>query len=347
MKMIKNLIAVAIIATSLSFIASCKPVFEHLRKPEESAADTLNFISRNGTQLMYKGEPFRFTGYNANYFFGCGAPGSLIQGAAVDTFFRQYCGNGNVVRIWAIPGINLTTMDAVIAAAKAHGVFITADLSDALGQCGDKEGKKDSAWYAGGYKTIYLPWVKQVVARYKDEPAIAYWEFLNEPSGKTDYMTIRSFMDSVGAVIKGIDANHLICSGTMPAYAYSTNPRDSTEWKYINACPYVDITSIHEYDTMAARSPHLNFVLPATIALDKPIVIGEYGFNSDPDGTGCLTSFATRAIKVKGKLDDYFSVPQVCGAMLWSFMWGYSTRCTLSTYPADTSLYKIIPHYPL
>ena len=52
-----------------------------------------------------------------------------------------------------------------------------------------------------------------MTSRYKNSPAIAMWEIINEP-GEADWKTIRDFLHEIAAVIKKHDPYHLVESGT-------------------------------------------------------------------------------------------------------------------------------------
>lgn len=108
-----------------------------------------------------------------------------------------------MVRLWAFQGsmttnvitkqIDWTGLDRVVNAAQKNGKKLILVLTEQAGHCDDGHWK-GKTWYAGGYKQAfndlgngltplsYLDYVKLIVARYKDIPAVAMWEPINEPN---------------------------------------------------------------------------------------------------------------------------------------------------------------------
>lgn len=131
-----------------------------------------------------------------------------------------------------------------MARAEANGQKLVLTLGDGVSYCNETDGAsagagshKTAAWYAGGFRTNYLPWVRTVVTRYRNSPAIAFWEILNEPGGTSD-QAMRAFFDETAAAIKAIDPNHLVSSGAQAAYVNGTN-----DYAYVHGGPNVDIGS--------------------------------------------------------------------------------------------------------
>jgi endo-1,4-beta-mannosidase len=219
-------------------------------------------------------------------------------------------------------------------------------LTDDLGSCGDPEGPKPDAWYAGGYKTRYLPWLNTVVPHFKDSPTIGMWELVNEPGGPTS--SIRGFYDDAGGLIHQLDPNHLVESGAHAPWAYGGD----AGWGYIHQSPGIDVASLHEYDMNAGASPHLAGAVAEADAIGKPVILGEVGIfasaTGDPtqfqNGHPCL-SFAARDLMFKAKLDATF-LTSIDGVDVWNWMPHDKQSCRLETYP-DDPLMSMIRNYPL
>ena len=129
--------------------------------------------------------------------------------------------------------------------------------------CGDFDGAPDGdgsgktqEWYERGFRDKYLPHVIKMTTRYKDSPAIAMWEIINEP-GEADWATIRDFLHEVAAVIKQHDPNHLVESGTFAGWAYE----GYENYRAMHDNPNIDVGNLHEYDydyqeSNTIESPH-------------------------------------------------------------------------------------------
>lgn len=300
------------------------------------------FVSRNGTQLLIGGEPYRFTGYNNYVMLGCGLPQERVEGAARDRFFSELRPN-SVVRLFVRPGTDLARFDEVVASAREHGQRLIPILTDALGGCGDT--KKEADWYTGGFRGQYLDWIRTLVPRYRDEPTIAMWELINEPHG-TDTATLRAFFDEAGGLVQELAPNQLVSSGTLQPDTYG----GVAAFTELSASPGVDVLSLHEYDDVADASHHLTPTLDAAQAVDKPVIVGEWGLMAGPPGArgkgkGCHT-VEQRYDVAKDKLAAYLDTPIVAGALYWSYTAEHVSVCKLSTTDGDP-LVELIRNIPI
>jgi hypothetical protein len=295
-----------------------------------ASADTVpaDFVYRQGTSLMLNGAPYKYVGFNAFGMSGC--EGTAWSRADLDAYFSQLPPN-SMTRTWAFQGINgddLSPLDDIVASAAAHSQKVIFSLSDNNSYCNELDGAgkantegsgKTLAWYQSGYKTKYIPWVQTVVARYKDSPAIGMWEIQNETgfvvkSGTLDQNTLKSFMDTAAATIKGIDANHLVESGTL-----SEDPEVTGEginslayYTYVHSGPNIDVASFHEYeDPDVTVSGHFPALLNAAYSLNKPIIVGESGIDD------CSVSDAARAGLFQQKFDGYLN-GGAAGVSIWN-----------------------------
>jgi mannan endo-1,4-beta-mannosidase len=270
--------------------------------------------------LLLDGRPHFFTGINAynattdwpvNH--GCG---SMIDN--LDTLFGALPKH-SLVRTWAFRALgyntfthktDFTAIDRAVDAARAHHDFLILTLSEQAGTCDDEQ-FHDAAWYAGGYRTGYLHWVKSVVRRYRTSRTVAIYEPVNEPeasnclpgfSGGHCYghntcparatHVLRGFFDTVGGVIKRLDPRALVSTGTLGGTQCGVA---GDGFRRINASPLVDITTLHDYGypTIAATGGLLERSAQAT-ALDKVFLVEEAGIDASLSGAGCLT-LAARA----------------------------------------------------
>ena len=276
------------------------------------------FVTRSGTNLYLDGKPWRFVGWNAVHMLGC-----TTSDRSVSDIEGYYAGPGKGMtdRVWALPGSDLAKVDRIVKAAGANGSHVYFTLSDNNGACGDPGGRKSSAWYSDGWRTTHEAWFRTMASRYKDNPTVAFWELVNESAG--DGTAVKAFNTGAAALIKSIDPNHLVGSGTMPDYAFG----GPAGWTAANSAAGVDITSVHEYDQDQVASGWLVADQKLSVALGKPIVVGEFGIEASQSGGGtqplhggpCRFTYASRASLAKAKLDAYLATPGVAGVDYWAF----------------------------
>jgi hypothetical protein len=325
------------------------PVTPPAEPSPSSPSGTSGFIARNGSSLTLDGKPFKFVGMNAFGMSGC--EGAAWTDAQLDDYFSRLAPN-TVTRTWAFQPYGTAPLDRIVAAAARHQQKVVLVLADGRNYCGEWDGAatreggdKTTTWYTSGFRTNYLPWVKTVVSRFKDSPAVAYWEPINEPgsfssSAYTDTM-IKNFLDETAATIRASDANHLVASGTLSEDMYGTR-----DYAYLHSGPDIDIASLHEYDydyqkSNVIISGHLKTVLSQMTALGKPLVVGETGIQA---GTGCRTSATTRAAAIEQKLTGYLAYAPVAGVSVWSTVqynpYAYET-CPLEMQVTDPTIATI------
>jgi hypothetical protein len=282
------------------------------------------FVQRNtsSTGLLLNGKPYKYVGYNfVNAPYGATNDQRRITDQAA--YFKNYAA-GMTERVWFLPGSNMSQFDTTVAEAKKNGTRLLVTIFDALGAKGPKWDVIKSNF------STYKPHLETLVGRYKDDPTIMGWEIANEPPQD------RAGFDMIGAAIKAVDPNHLVCTGTLAVYSDSGVPA----FQNAGASPYVDILSMHEYDSLQTVSSHLARILPAADALKKPIIIGEFGIDASPSGNGTggtapgngHTSWAGRATLIGQKADGYLGKSQVCGINYWSIGQNHLGDTILDSY---------------
>ena len=230
--------------------------------------------------------------------------------------------------------------------AEKHNVKLLLSLGDGRCGCGDFDGAingdgngKTPEWYEGGFRQQYLPHVISMVSKYKDSPAIAMWEIINEP-GEAEWTVIRDFLHEVAATIKRYDPNHLVESGTFAGWAYE----GYANYKAMHDSPHIDVGNLHEYDydyqnSNMIESPHFKPCLKAMQELDKVLIVGETGITS---GDNCRTSRETRVEAMRKKFDIYLG-----GGAGAVFVWNLANKskgCGF-TFGIDDPLLQMIIEY--
>ena len=219
-------------------------------------------ITANRQNLEIGGVPTKFTGYNAYQLAtdwgtnaGCG---SMATPAQIDAFFASLR-PGSLVRFWAFQetiGTDVHTgqldwqpLDDVFYAATRYHVYLIPVISGQGSGC-DGGHWQDATWYSGGFRDVYnsptdsdgrglVPlsywdYMKDLVSRYADSPALGMWEPMSEAEASTcpsafeptnceghqtcpdeavATSTLKYFFTTVGTEIHLLDPSHLVEAG--------------------------------------------------------------------------------------------------------------------------------------
>ena len=302
---------------------------------------TAGFVRASGTQLVLDGHPYRFTGYNVFSATGrgyrCGPWVDLnaafdAWGPGVEVFrtwFFQNLATTDGVRDWS-------EFDRILATARARGYRVIAVLANQWTSCDEGYGYKTDQWYRGGYlqkdpqgTVSYRDWVREIVDRYKDDPAILMWQLVNEPEANdrdwnfNSYFScpgdapdvLRNWAAQITSDIKAIDSNHLVSIGTMGGGPCGTS---WVNYQYVNNLPTVDLCDVHDFGNPWSPMPGdpwngLQAEIDFCKAIGKPIFVGETGIDvasvGGPDA---------RARAFEAKFSAQFSAG-VVGELVWNW----------------------------
>ena len=255
-------------------------------------------------------------------------------------------------------------LDRVMAAAERHGIVLIVSLGSQHGNCDDGRWK-DVAWYEGGYRDLgtgdgyskaivpYPDYVREIVTRYRTSPAVGMWEPINEPEASTcgpglamshcyDDLTcpdparstaaLRSFFDGIGALIRSIDADHLIESGSIGGGQCGWA---GSGFGTIGASAGIDVTSFHAYAGSVSDLRELGDRVATSDALGKPLVVGEMGLPAGATG-GCA-SRTDRTRVMRESVDAMFGLG-VDGIALWNYGLDVAPGCSYDIGPVDPVL---------
>jgi endo-1,4-beta-mannosidase len=330
--------------------------------PSSKAAGPTPFLTRDGVHLMLNGKPYRFSGlniYNANsnstcwYTLGTGTalddsivaigPGQTIFRAR---FFQRLATTGGR-RDWS-------TFDHTLALARAHGEKVIATLGNQWGSCEQEPPiYKSEDWYRSGYRTdldpgateTYRDWVTDIVGRYRDDPAIAFWQLMNEAEDRTSSgrcsgtaaATLRAFAADIASLVKQIDRHHLVSLGTIGSGQCGTA---GPHYREVHSVVGIDLCEYHDYGSPAVAMPgDLANGLQARIAdcrsLDKPLFVGETGITTSSAG-----SLDARAALWETKFTAQFKAG-VVGELIWTWRDSAHGGSSLTDYevgPQDPAL---------
>jgi mannan endo-1,4-beta-mannosidase len=334
---------------SLSLLAACNAMPEAGEDTLESGTNAVvpsNFLYRQGKQLYLNGAPYQMVGVNAFSLTGCGAAPTDAQ---LDAFFAGLRPNG-LTRTWAFKPQGLARLEKVVLAAEKYNQKLILTLADGRSYCGEWDGYNGSdgsgkvaSWYSSGYRTNYVPWVREVVTRFRGSASVGMWELINEP-GDADTATIKAFFNDVSTTIKTIDPNHLISSGSWAPWAYG----GEAGFQSLHDVPNVDVGSLHEYDYdynngNTIVSPHFGPAVRAMNALNKPLIIGETGINAAD--TNCRTNRLTRRDAFRAKFQQYLA-GGAAAVFVWNWQANPTTSCEHTFGPNDPTV-PMIKDFPL
>ena len=326
-----------------------------------------DLVTRNGTQLLVNGQPFRPVGlniYNANSSGNCWY--DLAHGSTLDDSLSAIGPGKNVLRAWFFQDLAMangqrdwSAFDHTLAVAHAHGYKVIATLANQWADCEPQAGYKSESWYTSGYKqpdpggtVSYRDWVQEVAARYKNDPTVMAWQLVNEPEilpqqggdcgtvpESTAVNVLSSFAADVSGAIKAVDPNHLISLGTIGGGQCGAQGAD---YKTVMSVPTLDLCEFHDY-TPSQLVPGdqfngLQVRINQCNQLGKPILVGELGVKpSDVGGT-----FAARANTVASKLCAQLSAG-VAGVLLWAWDKDGSLLDNFDIGPGDPVLDALSP----
>lgn len=275
-----------------------------------SPPPSTGFLTTSGQQVLLNGRPWRGTGVDLPWSMGCGAEVNLPPTLAQHQAMFAAAKPNSIYRIWIFGGTDLTKFDALLTAARPYGHRFIPVLSDYQNGCGEPYagpnpgGFLNGGWATGGWRDN---WLTPVINRYRSEPLIGWWEWINEPS--LSQTTLRPFFDQVGAYVRNtLGDTHLIGTGTMSEYGNSTAMRN------VNASPYVDLCSQHEYDQTEMPSHWTSADNADADFVGKPWYVGESGIDPAHAAAG-----SARAAVIKGKIDALHTTWPHCAAYIyWS-----------------------------
>ncbi len=269
-------------------------------------------VTRTGAQLTLNGRPFRFLGTNSAYFMESYFPEREI------TPILQFIGEtfpNAVLRLWVLPGWDLDRLERMLDTGAKYGVRFLITLDD------HHRGKSEH-WFQSTFRMEYLPHVKQMVARFRDHPAVAMWELMNEPTCGPEGFSQAcldaeyNWVKETSEAIKALDPCRPVSVGTT-GYLWGSEP-DRDNFRRMHALPSVDIVSIHKQVGSAETD-----IVQVARDLGKPWFFGEvysrvYDDACRPIRTEMLGERAEAvAADIRKSLDEGAS-----GYLLWQYAAG-------------------------
>lgn len=310
----RRLAVAAAALLSLTAPAAAPGAAAAARQPAPSPAPPTGVVTRNGAALVVDGQPWRFGGYN----LPCAEP-FLLDDAQLGLYLDsiQQASGANALRVWFFQTqggpANWAPFDRVVAAARARGMRLVVTMTDEWnGGCdgGAPGTEKTIDWFLQGYKQpdaghplAFRDFAVQLAARYAGEPAVAFWQLVNEAQAQSVDATgrlwcdnaagaaaLRAFADDVTSAVKAADPSHLVSLGTIGGSQCGLAGTAAYQQAHGGA---VDLCEYHDYGASAAALPSGADGLAQRLADcaslpggPKPLFVGESGIqgNVQPDG---------------------------------------------------------------
>jgi hypothetical protein len=310
---------------------------------------TSGFVDRQGTRLTLNGADYVFVGMN----IGTGICGN---NASIETALDAVGSGQNAFRFWMLQQFmtrngarDWSVFDRVLNAARARGQRVVVTLANHWADCEGSGGfQKTEAWYASGYKsqtqpngtTTYREYVREVVTRYRSDPAVLMWQLVNEPQAdlspgggcsSTADDTLKAFADDMARLIKSIDSNHLVNLGSI---GDGNCGLANDQWKWVQSGADLDVLEIHQYHKTRYSGDQWNGTtvrIRQALELNKPLFNGEDGILL---GSETATT-AERAAAFDQKFAWHINGDGMVGELLWTWHNGRSPVSGHDVGPGD------------
>ncbi|KAF7197916.1 putative mannan endo-1,4-beta-mannosidase C [Pseudocercospora fuligena] len=296
------------------------------------------FVSTKGTKFRLNGENFYFAGSNAYYLpfsqnrsdievgfraaneaglkvirtWGFNDKNRTYQPNGFPKYGGEGAGETETVFQWWQDGkseINLQPFDKVVNAARANDIKLIVALTNNWADYGGMDvytanlggsyPYHDDFYRVPAIKDAFKRYIKAMVTRYKNSPAIMAWELANEPRcgadpdrnlprspGDCTPGLLTAWKDEMSTYIKSHDPNHLVTTGSEGQYTRFNpddafyNGTDGGDFLAELSLPNVDFGTFHTYPYV---HPSEQAVLYATIFADEFVAeIGGPSLSSGP-----------------------------------------------------------------
>ncbi|WP_162927002.1 cellulase family glycosylhydrolase [Flavobacterium psychrotrophum] len=181
-----------------------------------------------------------------------------------------------------------TQLDWVVSECSSRGMYVILDLHGAPGGINgfitSGQAVINNYWTDTNAQQMTINLWKSIATRYKDNPAVAAYDLLNEPlsSNQTLY-PIHAFYNTLYQEVRAIDADHTISIGAFPTFDFVVPP-STYGWTNV-------LYQVHNYNEDKTNHASQNGFIDA-ILLDVanhqhnwnvPVFAGEFNFWNFPD----------------------------------------------------------------
>lgn len=208
-----------------------------------SVPSSTSFPSANGLNFTIDGVTDYFAGSNSYWI------SMLTNNADVDLVLDHIAASGHkILRIWGFNDVNtepgtgqvwfqkhsggvstintgtygLQRLDAVVSSAEKRGVKLILNFVNNWDDYGGMTaylnaygGGTKTSWYTNtAIQTAYRAYIKAVVDRFKNSPAVFAWELANEPRcNGCATSVLYDWIKSTSEYVKSLDPNHMVAIG--------------------------------------------------------------------------------------------------------------------------------------
>ncbi|KAK0702741.1 glycoside hydrolase superfamily [Lasiosphaeris hirsuta] len=371
----------ALLASCIALTASAVPG-DGL--PEPRAKVPKGFVTVEGEKFKLDGRDFYFAGSNAYYFPFSQYEADVENGLAAAKqaglqVFRtwgfndknssyipgglpQYGGEGagpsEVVFQWFHPNgtstIDLSGFEKVVRAAEKTGVKLLVALTNNWADYGGMDvytvnlgGRfHDDFYTVTSIKDAFKRYVKELVTKYRDSPAIFGWELANEPrcgadrirnlprSTKCNSLVLGAWVKELSEYIKSIDPHHLVTWGGEGEFNLGASAPDryaggnGGNFDHEIALDSIDFGVFHSYPDWWGKTAEWTqqWIRDHAMAgrkATKPVIHEEYGWMT-PEARLEYTKKVVNGtrLQVMGEWQRIMVEEKMAGSMYWQF--GYS-----------------------
>ncbi|MEW5720421.1 MAG: carboxypeptidase regulatory-like domain-containing protein, partial [Chloroflexota bacterium] len=255
------------------------------------------FVRVVGSEFMLNDQRLRFIGMNIRglVHYGDGALFPVSNPGHQDIQLNAAREIGcRVVRVF-LANRHRTTEEVanrfaqVLAKIEAHNLYVIPAFTDFYDNTGcnprgDERFYQQDSWnnstlnydfFAGGYRENYLPFVENIVQRFRDHKRVFAWELGNElkawdANNPALPELFIQFATTISNRIRQLDSNHLITTGVISARCAGCNAEQAAR---LYRLPNLNFLTSHNYD-----GDDLENDAPTAQQVGKPFIIEEAGF---------------------------------------------------------------------
>ncbi len=243
-------------------------------------------------------------------------------------FDRIHQAGLNCIRLPFLAGLadepdGLAWLDQAIAWAGQHGIYVILDLHGApggqsrephTGQTGQNRFFKDPADVAAAAAL----WTR-LARRYRDNPAVAGYDLVNEPTGTPGSDTLYVVMDRLYRAVRAEDPTHLVfIEDGYTGLQWMPDPGPCGWRNVVYSGHYYDFNAKSAEDQQKALDGYLADIAKLQQSRAVPFYLGEFGL--EPHGTPAEVGGLVDALGQKGiawSLWTYKVVMPGGGQSLW------------------------------
>jgi mannan endo-1,4-beta-mannosidase len=291
-----------------------------------TAAASGSFPTTSGTKFVIDGKPGYYAGTNSYWI------GFLTNNSDIDLVMQHLASSGlKILRVWGFNDVTTTPadgtvyfqsfangeatintganglqrLDYVVKSAEAHGIKLIINFVNNWTDYGGMAAyfsyagiTSNTQWYNSTIaQTQYQKYIKAVVSRYINSPAIFAWELANEPRCTgCDLSTLKTWVITTSKYIKSIDGKHMVTTGEEGfgpiagddgSYPYQLSAGGSN---FTANCevPTIDFCTYHLYPESWSVTPTLDWGnqwikahAKACSAVGKPCLLEEFGASNN------------------------------------------------------------------